>query len=862
MGEPARHSGLEAYRHQGRRGRTGRVRRLTGRLAALAAGCALLLGATPTTGALAAGHPDLWATVSAEYPVVVSLDGVTPTVATPNGTVTITGRVTNGGRTALKSPHAAVRAPLGGKSLSTRSDLAAVAGRSDPSGVDGVDLSSPQAALNELGPGQTQQFTLQVAVADLELQKEGSYELAVDVRGSTADNQRERPLGIARTFLPYNPTPAAAQPTPTATLWPITHTPELVAQTLSDNDQSVPVLRDDSLATDLAPGGRLYELVAIGAGLPGLTWVVDPDLLDTAFAMTKPYRVQKPKTEGQAAKEENTTAGAGTAAATAWLDKLRAAVAKKGDEVVALPYADPDIASIAHNGADLAGIDAALRQSGTAGQVTAEGRLWVDVRGDVAWPYQGYLDQQIAGTAQRAGDDLVLVNGAGLPEPQSLRYTPGAARPIGNGQTGVVADSTVSALFQSDLNTPQAQSAAVQRFLAETFVITHQEPQNPRGLLVMPPRTLSVNSAKALASALQTAQTGQWVTQVALDTVAQAPADPRANGTVPPATEYPAEARASELSAQALTDTMGIQHDLDLLMRILTLPQRVRGPFSAAMARSVSTEWRTQGPAGDAYRAGVREYLKELSEAVRVPHKGVITFAGDTGVLQVSVRNDLTQTVTNLRLVLTSSQPNRLKVGEAADIVLGASRSATLQFPAEAHNNGQATMTAQLWTTGPDPQRYGDPVTFNVMVTSVTDGVLYVIGGGLVLILLAALRIYRQRKKRALDPDGDDDGGDDGDGDGDDRSGEDGGLDGHGDGPDGGAAEPGSPADGPGGDDEPDREPDRQDEPDQQDQRDHEPEHGPDRAGQLTGPPVSARTPRGTGADGRVRATGDEKVGP
>ncbi|MFC9328346.1 DUF6049 family protein [Kitasatospora sp. NPDC057015] len=827
MSEPARHSGLETHRHHGRTGRDGRAGagRVARRLAALTAACAVLLGAAPQALAAPAdgARPALAPTVSGEYPVVVTIDGVTPAVVSPGGAVTITGQVTNGGRSPLKSPHAAVRAPLNHKPLNTRSDLAAVAGRNDPAGVDGVDLDSPQAALNELGPGQSQPFTLQVAAADLGLDREGAYELAVDVWGSTGDNQRNRPLGIARTFLAYNPTPTDAQPTQVATLWPITHTPELVAQTLSDNDQSIAVLRDDSLAADFAPGGRLYELVDIGAGLPGLTWVVDPDLLDTAYAMTKPYKVQKPNTAGQSAKDENTTQGTGTAAATAWLDKLRTAVAKPGNEVVSLPYADPDIASIAHNGADLGGIDTALLKAGTAGQVTAEGRLSVDVRGDVAWPYQGYLDQQIAATAQRGGDNLLLVNGASLPEADALKYTPGATRPIGNGQTAVVADHTVSALFQSDLNTPQSQSEAVQRYLAETFVITRQEPHNQRGLLVMPPRGLTVNTAKALATALQGANGGQWTTPVTLDTVVQAAADPKANGAVPPATEYPSEARASELSASALTETMGIQSRLDLLMRVLTLPQRVRGPFSAAMIRSVSTEWRTQAPAGDTYREGVRHYLTELSEAVRVPKKGVITFAGDTGVLQVSVRNDLTQTVTNLKLVLTSSQPNRLKVGDPADIVLGASRSVTMQFPAEAHNNGQATMTAQLWTTGPNPQPYGDPVTFNVMVTSVTDGVLYVIGAGLLLILLAALRIYRQRKKQALD-----------------RA--------AGDGPDEGPGDAAAerPEDA-GGDDATDRVPG----PGPAD-----PDHGRD----ADRAPV--QTLRGTGADGRDRATGDEKVGP
>ncbi len=822
MGEPARHSGLGAYGDHGRDGRARdrRAGRVAGRLAVVAAGFALLLAGPQSALGAAPARPALAATVSAEYPVIVTIEDIAPAVATPSGTVTITGQVTNGGRSALKSPHAAVRAPLDHRPL-TRSELGSVASRNDPAGVDGVDLPSPQAALNELGPGQSQQFTLQIAVADLELGREGAYELAVDVRGWTADNQRERPLGIARTFLPYNPTPGAAQPTQVAALWPLTHTPELVAQTLSESDQSIPVLRDDSLAGEFSPGGRLYELVEIGAGLPALTWVVDPDLLDTAYAMAgKSYRVQKPNTAGQAAKEENTTAGTGKDAATAWLEKLRAAVAKQGNEVVALPYADPDIASIAHNGADLPGIDTALRKAGTAGQVTAEGRLSVDVRSDVAWPYQGYLDQQIAATAQRGGDNLLLVNGASLPEPDSLKYTPGAVRPIGNGQTAVVADSTVSELFQSDLNTPQVRSAAVQRFLAETFVITHQEPNNPRGLLVMPPRTLTVNSAKALAEALNTSRTGQWTAPAKLDAVAQAAADPKANGAVPSATDYPAEARASELSADALTQTMDVQRDLDLLMRVLTQPQKVRGPFGAAMARSVSTEWRPEGPAGDSYRTGVTKYLAELSKQIRLVEKSVTTFAGDTGVLQVSLRNDLAQTVTNLRLVLTSSQPNRLKVGDAADIVLGASRSVTLQFPAEAHNNGQATMTAQLWTTGPDPQKYGKAVTFNVMVTSVTDGVLYVIGGGLVLILLAALRIYLKRKKGPFEP-----------------------YD-----PD---ALLEDPTDDPTGDP-------------QDDPQDGPPAGRPDedRDPPQDGDDGSVQTLRGTTADGRNRTTGDEKVGP
>ncbi|MGW6917317.1 DUF6049 family protein [Kitasatospora sp. NPDC054939] len=840
MGEPARQGmrqALKAYGHSGREAAPGRRRgRVARRLAAGLAAALVLLPVVPAGAATAGGaRPAAEAEASAEYPVVMTVESVAvgvapdaPPAASPNDVVTITGHVTNAGRSVLKGAHAGVRQPANNRPLTARSELASVASRGNPGSNDGYALDSPQHAIGELGPGQSQEYTLGVSAKDLGLAgKEGVFELAVDVWGSTADNQRERALGIARTFLPYNPSPAEAQPLRTATLWPLVHTPVLAAQTYSENDQNMPVLRNDGLAAEFAPNGRLYELVDIGAKLPGLTWVIDPDLLDTAYAMTRQYRVQKPGTDGQSAKEDNTVLGTGQAAAAAWLEKLRAAVAKQGSEVVALPYADPDLASIAHNGADLTGMDTALLQAGTAGRLTVEGRLGVDARSDTAWPYQGLLDQQIAATAQRGGANLVLANGASLPESGALKYTPTAPRPIGNGQTAVVADPTVSALFGGDLADPQAQTLAVQRFLAETFVISRQEPQNQRGLLVMPPRELTVSTAKVLARALQTAQAGKWVEQVGLDTVAKGGPDGRANGSVPAAIDYPAPARSSELPSSALTRTIGVQSELDKLMRVLTLPERVRGPFSAAMVRSMSTAWRGRPPAGDEFRKGVSVYLHGLVDAVKVPKKSEITFPGDSGIMQVSVRNDLTQTVTNLELRLTSSQPNRLRVGPAEQIVLPASQGVTLRFPVEAHNNGPVTMTAQLWTTGPDPQPYSDPVVFTAEVTSVTNGVLYVFGGGLVLFLLAALRFQRQRKRRGDEPLED---------------------------PDAPLAP--EPADDPdtGADPAAAGAAEGEPEPDAADD-DAAGQDGPERAG-------AAQTPRGRAADGRDRATGDEKVGP
>lgn len=843
MSEPARHSDQGSWRRPGRAGdqalRPGRGRRAARRLAVALAAALALLPTAPAVALTTAGsvRPAEAGAATADYPVVTTIEAVAPQVASPGGNVAISGHVTNTGKTALKAAHAAVRKPSSGKPLQRRGELGNAAGRGPLLGADGTELDSPQYALPELAPGQSQAYTLSVAVNDLGLSESGVYELAVSVTGSTADNARERPLGIARTFLPFNPG-GDAQPTKVTTLWPLVHAPVLVAQTFSDNDQAVPVLRNDDLATEFAPGGRLYELVDTGSRLPGLTWVVDPDLLDTAFAMTnKQYRVQKPGSPaGKPAREDNTVTGTGTAAATAWLEKLRAAVAKPGNQVLSLPYADPDLASIAHNGADLPGMGTALNKAATAGRLTVEGRLSVDTRSDVAWPYQGHLDQQIAAISQQAGSNLVLVDGASMPEPDALTYTPTAVRPIGTGQGAVVADETVSGLIQGDLNNPQAQTLTTQRLLAETYAITHEQPQNQRGLLIMPPRELSVTTAKLLANVLQTAG-DKWITPVKLDVLAQSAPDPKANTGVPAPTDYPTQARASELPAAALSATDGIQHHLDVLMRVLTLPQRVRGPFSAAMVRSLSTQWRGDAPGGATYRDGVGTYLDDLRHAVRVPQKTVVTLAGNTGQLQVSVRNDLTQTVTNLKLVVTSAQPNRLRVGKEEELVLPASQSVTLRYQAEAHNNGPVSVVAQLWTTGPNPQPYGEPQRFTVEVTSVTNGVLYVFAGAGVLLLLAALRFVRQRKRRAGQPHED---GDQPIGDTPAASGAGAGADADADAEEPAGGEPHEPHD--------------LHEPHEP----HEP-HRPDEGGSGDAP---AQTPGDSGADGRNRTSGDEKVGP
>lgn len=125
--------------------------------------------------------------------------------------------------------------------------------------------------------------------------------------------------------------------------------------------------------------------------------------------------------------------------------------------------------------------------------------------------------------------------------------------------------------------------------------------------------------------------------------------------------------------------------------------------------------------------------------------------SGRSATIPVTVQNNLVQGVHHLVLRLTSKQPTRLKIGNGAydeqPIQVAGEHSQSVKFTTSAKANGPVTVTAQLFTE--DGQKYGDPVDFEVKVTEITPTVMLVIGGGVLLLVLAGFRMYTQRKRAA-----------------------------------------------------------------------------------------------------------------
>ncbi len=686
-----------------------------------------------------AAHAESKATGSRS--VDVSITSLTPTAPKKSDTLTVSGTVTNDTKGTVSGARVGLRV---GPTMNGRSAIDTTAHRTGyTEGLDGTEIDRKYAKkIGKLPAGTSRDFSLSIPVDQLHLGENGVYQLGVSLTGGTSHQPWPQVLGIERTFLPWQSGPSQKKSQLTY-LWPLISATHVTARTDNDEDRT-PIFRDDRLAKELAPGGRLQQMVALGKNLP-ITWVIDPDLLATVDAMTKNYEVQNPSGKG-------TRAGHGQTVAKQWLDALQKAV--EGKQVVALPFADPDLASLAHRGKNVTGALSHLQGATELASTTVETILGVRPRTDFAWPVEGAVDSSIVDVATSAGAHNVIARSDSLRETGGLSYTPTAARQIGGGNTAVVSDARLSTAFTGDMSKAENSTLAIQRFLAQSQMINLQAPDKQRSIVVAPQRTPTTSQAQAMAAALE-GLSGQWTQPLSLGQAAKAKPDPNATQRVPSARSYPRALRARELPIEAFNSIQETQKTLDNFEPILTAKYRVVTPFGNAIRREMSTSWRSEAQNATGFRHDVQTYLSGLTNKVRLVPKSNMTLSGRSATVPVTVQNNLVQSV-ELRLVLRSQQGNRLAVGDPQLVNVEGGHSQSVKFGTTANANGPVWVSAQLYT--PDGQPYGDEMMFEVNVTEITSTVILVIAGGVLLLVLAGVRIYIQRKRAAAR--GGEDGGD------------------------------------------------------------------------------------------------------
>ncbi|WP_214107017.1 DUF6049 family protein [Acrocarpospora catenulata] len=650
---------------------------------------------------LAIAAPPASAIAVVDDPLVV--EELTPeTPREPTTPITISGVVTG-------TPGSTIRIRLRyaiARPFQTRADLEAYATGQLPAtnGYDTRIQATPLDANGKLS------FSLTVTPAQLRFAGAGVYPLVIEVVDGTVEHQ----IAVERTFIPY--LPAGTE---------LSRTRVAVALPLVDRQRRA----DDAtfMDEDLLGDGRLNNLLAVAEKVDqNATWFVDPALLDDADRLSREHRV----INNARAKPGDSQAAGG------WLSSLRDALAN--NPVVAMPYADPDVAALVHNG-----LDDTTGQALAQGSSVASRLLKRQIPATTVWPTGGLIDRDALDELSVNGTRTVLLDGSALPPANPADATaavPAAAVDTVRGElTAQLADPVLGRLLATDTTVPGAELAARQRFLAETALLALTQPRKRPATVILAPPDRLWNPDPDFVGGLLT--TVPWLRPITLDSV-QPGRTPRTDLV------YPPQAREAELPKSYMTTVRKLSRKADVAALVPASGAKI---FNTAVMRLASASWRGDGDAA-AFAQRVDQAVDERVQLVSVVKpENRRSVAGTNGRIPVSVQNGMNEDV-QVALRVKSTDPDLLAVEggvyitEAAEVAQGKTQSFDVPVTVVG-DGGQAALTVQLLTA--DGRAFGKPARLAVSATGYT-GIALVIVGAAVVIMLAAvvMRIMRRRAVR------------------------------------------------------------------------------------------------------------------
>jgi Family of unknown function (DUF6049) len=711
-------------------------------------------------------------------PMSVTITSISPTYATPKGKVTVSGTVTN--TTAAAATGLSVQLWSSSVRLPDRAAMASYL--TAPAGT-AVDSALPKSlqTLATVPAHSTRSWSLTLRVSQAGMTTFGVYPLAAEL------SQFEAPVDAARTFLPFWPAASQARtvrPVSLAWIWPLIDVPHQAA---------CPALLNNNLKASLASGGRLNQLLAVGSSQvgrsAGLTWAIDPALLNDAKVMTAQYQV------GGTITCTHASTLPASAAARTWLSGVQSVAAQQ--DFFVTPYADVDVAALSHRG-----LTSELADAFTDGQTKASAILHGQVQrppvapggsragagatGLIAWPPNGVADygvlESLAASPNRIG--TVILDSTMMPPAMETGITPTAVTTTPDGVYGqmhvLLADNGIEQVLSAPAGSlpgiapgtkPSPAAAAFAReqwFLAQTAMIASEAPHTARAVVVAPPRRWDPGAALASSLLDQTVHT-PWLRPASLSSLVAAPHQTgQVRRDAPP--KY--QVSRSELRAPLLRQVQQLNDQIGLLESIL-VPARPRY-LSTAVAAVESSAWRGQ-PSG---RRTARQLLRKVSAFVAVQQHQVriidplrVTLGGKSGEVPVSIRNTLGQAV-RVRLRVGVPTAGRVVIGNPnKPITVAGGEQRTIKIPVKAAEAGSTTLT--LWLTNPDGRPLpGSTATVTVEATHFGTMAIVIIGIALAVFVITAIGRAIRRGTRQPGGGGDEGGAGgtaapDGDGDGD-----------------------------------------------------------------------------------------------
>jgi hypothetical protein len=697
---------------------------------------ALTVGLLAVAGPLAGAAPAAQASAGAtrQQPLTISITGMTPTTASPNATITVSGTLAN--HTGTAQPGAVVQAWTSTAGFQYPAQMTEFTNET-ASGASPLPLqqAGQYAVPNTVPNGAAVRWSVSFQAGFY-----GQFGVfPVEVQATAAGTAY---TATARTFLPYWPgSQAVPQPKglQVAWVWPLIGTPQQSAcpQTLATAE----------LAGSVASGGRLSTLLDAGssaAQADDLTWAIDPALLSDVSVISKPYF-----TQGLADCTDRFRVRASTAAG-AWLSQLKTATA--GAPAFLTPYGNVDVAALSHAGLD-SNIQAAYQVGETvAGQIlpntfgktgtgTGDGQVL-----KAAWPADGLADAGVlTSLAHDGGISTVVLSSKELSSSSvgenALART---VSDIGTNMSVLFANSRITSLLgtASASASPSSQFTLAQDFLAQTAMIAAELPGQSRSLVVAPPPNWDPSPAEANALLSITHQ-APWLHPASLSALAAA-----AKG-LPSTTQLKAkQVSPSELSDTYVDNIAAITARLSLFEDLLYQPPAGQlNSLNAALAVTESSAWRGPGSAGGWRAAGqLSQYLKDAEHKVRLIASKKVLLTGQSGKTAVSVLNGLGQAI-QVKVEVSAPAGSGIQAGTSSPLLVQAGKTNTVTIPVQSATLGTTTLQLQLATQNGTLLTWkGAKQPLSIEVTRFGRSLLIVIGGALgILVLTSAYRLRRKR---------------------------------------------------------------------------------------------------------------------
>ena len=615
--------------------------------------------------------------------VVVS--GLAPAAVTPESIVTLDVTVTNPTDEEIEAPR--VDVSIVRYRMSTRSVL-------DAWYLEDQYLVAPGIVAREdlapLAAGETRNVRLSFPAETLGLltypEAAGPRGLAVELLagGSLLDE--------ARTFLLWQPEPDP-DPMTLGILAPVT-------------TQAVGTLeaRAQGLGAEVAPGGRLDALLQATRAQPGVTWAVDPAVVEDAAA------------------------GAAGDAGVAWAQAL--VTAAEGRDVYALDPYDPDVAALAH-----ARVDAFLTTSSRT-----PGSILTGWRQDLTLPGPGVVDVATLTAAVRADRGTVVLDpvappGPGLPTADALAAQVTPAGPA----TTLTPDAELSGLLQGAVPDVVGSAFEARQLLLAELAIVSLEQDGPDHLLLAAGRdwhptatdTAALLDAVAQAPFVQLRPLSDWTGETGNPFVADAPAEAVAPG---------------EASTRALRLADELAEDAHRVAQVAVEPDALLEPYLTTLAAASSLALRGDDAVRSALFESAEEQGRALTSGLTVVEGSTVNLIAASGDLPVTLRNDLGQAVT-VGVMLRPSDP-RLSAEPSERVTIEPGTTASVTVPVTAIGSGNVDVDVQVLAD--DGTVVAAPAQFTVRVRADWESTgTAVVGVALLVLLIAGITRTVRRGRSA-----------------------------------------------------------------------------------------------------------------